>query len=103
MLWSLVGTVIGILFVGILLEIEVVGDDTRILIHTCKSTVKSNCGVVIFTMMGNKIQASILPSVAVLLQVMIGKQTMCGGRILSRPGARTGGPQATYRTLIWLL
>ena len=51
----------------------------------------------------DKIQASILPSVAVPLQVTIGKQSMCGGRILSRSGARTGGPQTAYRTLIWLL
>ena len=51
---------------------------------------------------GDKIQASIPPSVAVPLQVTIGKQLMCGGRILSRLGARTGGPQTAYRTLIWL-
>ena len=51
----------------------------------------------------DKIHASILPSIAVPLQVIIGNQTMCAGQILSRSGARTGGPQTAYRTLIWLL
>ena len=37
------------------------------------------CDAIKKEMTNDKIQASILPLVAVLLQVTIGKQTMCGG------------------------